>query len=189
LLVGYPFTCQFARDALPPELVDGSATFIPVGRTFTLIWTLAFMLNAGFAIMADNLHGQKWLKYLAPVIILIMFEIQGVIQAPVIQYWTKRCHHRTNIKAYVSSEGKSVTPKLGEDGDSSLPGPLPQMKKYTNKVNKTESDLTHTSSVQDILDVGEGDANVETPGNLLVPPPQQWSDGFVVVNRQPIISF
>ncbi len=74
ILVGHPFTVDYAKEQAPPE-VWHTAAFKKVNLVLTSVWTIVFLICGGLGLLAANVHTkglQDWLNWYIPIILIII---------------------------------------------------------------------------------------------------------------------
>jgi hypothetical protein len=70
ILIGQPFTLQYARESAPPERWQ-TAGFLRANRIITTVWGLAFTANLGFvALGLDPVFSSLWIAVAMPLLSL-----------------------------------------------------------------------------------------------------------------------
>lgn len=74
ILVGHPFTVDYAKEQAPPE-VWHTAAFRQINLVLTAVWTVVFLVCAGLGLLAVHVHTkglQDWLNWYIPIALIIV---------------------------------------------------------------------------------------------------------------------
>jgi hypothetical protein len=74
VLVGHPFTVDYAREQAPPE-VWHTAAFKKINLVLSLVWTVVFLLCAGLGLASVHVHTkglQDWLNWYIPIALIVI---------------------------------------------------------------------------------------------------------------------
>jgi hypothetical protein len=74
VLVGHPFTVDYAKEQAPPE-VWHTAAFKKINLVLTLVWTVVFLVCAGLGLASVHVHTkglQDWLNWYIPIALIVI---------------------------------------------------------------------------------------------------------------------
>jgi membrane-bound metal-dependent hydrolase YbcI (DUF457 family) len=74
ILVGHPFTVDYAKEQAPPE-VWHTAAFKKINLVLTTVWAVVFLLCAGLGLLSVHVHTkglQDWLNWYIPIALIIV---------------------------------------------------------------------------------------------------------------------